>query len=210
MLTVSQVTLSKHRQSRECHSPNVDGHANATLKCRWSHECHLATSSVLRIPPRNVVGLANTTSQRRWSRECHSPNVDGLANATLKSRRSHECHLAMSSVSRMPTHNIVGYANTTLQTSMVSRMPPHNVVGLANATSQWRQSHECYAATATVPRMTHPSATTAPAAPDIDSTDSADINGAGSTGQQRHGQHLTSDSLTPTLRHWENTRSARA
>jgi len=41
------------------------------------------------------------------------------------------------------------------------------------------------------------------------SADSDDVNGAGSTGQQQRGQRQTSDSLTPTLRHWENTRSAR-
>ena len=63
--------------------------------------------------------------------------------------------------------------------------------------------------------LTTPNAPTAPNAPtmptglDIDSADSADVNVASSAGQQRHGQRQTSDSLMPTPRNWENTRSLR-
>jgi len=43
----------------------------------------------------------------------------------------------------------------------------------------------------------------------VNSSDSTNVNGVGSAGQQQRRQYQTSDSLVPTLRNWENTRSVR-
>ena len=80
----------------------------------------------------------------------------------------------------MPLRDGDGLSSDTLQMSTVSRMP------LRDGDSLWNNTL-LYA----------------------NSADSADFNGTGSAGRQRHRQRQTSDSLTPTLRNWENTRSAR-
>ena len=124
-----------------------------------------------------------------------------VSRVTLSQRRrSRECHAASTTVSRMPRRIVDGLANATLRrrrshechaaTASVPRMPRRIVDSLADATPRRRRSHECHAAMSTAPTV-------------------PDVNGAGNAGLQRHRQRQTSDSLTPTLRNWENTRSAR-
>jgi len=104
---------------------------------------------------------------------------------------------------RYLAQNADGLSSDTLQTSSVPRMPRRIVDGLAKATPHRRRSREYHAASLTVPRMPYHY---------VDGLSNDTLfyaDSAGGRQRQRRRQRQTSDSLTPTLRNWENTRSAR-